>query len=497
MGVIVKATPGYDLGYVWKNQGAQPQRERSAGGYYINAAQAGEPPGRWWGPGAEALGFETGQVVEREPYELVYRQIDPRTGEKMGRSAGNYDQVGGLAGQAEGDRAARYGRAGAGAGAGGGPEDPAGPGLYRYDGLVQQVDQRVPCLHQGERAPGAAGGGGRGHGVLAGREAALPAGRPGGQRGGAGVRAALGRDDPDGVARGQGQRVEQGRFDEALITVTSWLQGTSRDGDPQDHIHNQIARIVETVSDGKHRALDTMVLAKILGAVQAVVATHAECGLTREFGVNWIPRADGKGNEIEGITQAQMDTYSSRTQAIDAALPDAVAAWERKYGRAPNQRELMFIANEVTLATRAHKEEGAIDWDASCAGWSAKWDAELSGDLASVAASVSKLRAHAGNAREEKDAQDTHAEVTQEDLTRATQRALVLVQEKQSTWTRSDLMKQIALVLPVETRHLPPAEAVALLEELTDRAIAGAVEPVRNLEAPEWPPVPGVPASLP
>src|SRR6266496_4191034 len=194
-------------------------------------------------------------------------------------------------------------------------------------------------------------------------------------------------------ARVDGQ--EPGRFEEALITVSSWLQGTSRDGDPQDHIHNQIARIVETVSDGKYRALDTMVLAKILGAVQAVVATHAECSLTQEFGVEWIPRADGKGNEIEGITQEQMDAYSSRTQAIDAALPDAVAAWERKYARTPNQRELMFIANEVTLATRAHKGDGAIDWDASCAGWSAKWDAELSGDLASVAASVSKLRGHA------------------------------------------------------------------------------------------------------
>ena len=92
MAVTVKANKGYDLGYVWKNQGAQPQREKSAGGYYINAAQDGEPPGLWWGPGAEALGFQTGQIVEREPYELVYRQIDPRTGAKMGRSAGNYDK---------------------------------------------------------------------------------------------------------------------------------------------------------------------------------------------------------------------------------------------------------------------------------------------------------------------------------------------------------------------------------------------------------------------
>ena len=56
MAVVVTVAKGYDLGYVWKNQG-QAGAERTIGGYYINAAQAGEPPGRWWGPGAQALGF--------------------------------------------------------------------------------------------------------------------------------------------------------------------------------------------------------------------------------------------------------------------------------------------------------------------------------------------------------------------------------------------------------------------------------------------------------
>ena len=30
------------------------------------------------------------------------------------------------------------------------------------------------------------------------------------------------------------------------MIVSSWLQGTSRDGDPQDHVHNQFARMVQT-----------------------------------------------------------------------------------------------------------------------------------------------------------------------------------------------------------------------------------------------------------
>ena len=45
----------------------------------------------------------------------------------------------------------------------------------------------------------------------------------------------------------------------------------------------------------------------VLGALQAVAATALECELSREFGVAWIPRADGRGNEIRGVTQAQLD----------------------------------------------------------------------------------------------------------------------------------------------------------------------------------------------
>ena len=89
MAAVVTVAKGYDLGYIWKTQG-QASAERTTGGYYINAAQAGEPPGRWWGPGAQALGFTSGQVVERKPYDAVYQQRDPRTGATLGRARGRY-----------------------------------------------------------------------------------------------------------------------------------------------------------------------------------------------------------------------------------------------------------------------------------------------------------------------------------------------------------------------------------------------------------------------
>jgi len=88
LAVVVTIAKGYDLGYIWKTQ--DHAADRTTGGYYLNAAQVGEPPGRWWGPGAQALGLIPGQPVQRQPYDAVYRQTDPRTGAKLGRPRGRY-----------------------------------------------------------------------------------------------------------------------------------------------------------------------------------------------------------------------------------------------------------------------------------------------------------------------------------------------------------------------------------------------------------------------
>ena len=92
-----------------------------------------------------------------------------------------------------------------------------------------------------------------------------------------------------------------------------------------------------------------------LGALQAVAATAVECALTREFGVDWVPRADGRGNEIRGISQAQLDDYSTRTVQVREKERELAQAWERKHGRAPTSRELLHIANAATLQSRKGK----------------------------------------------------------------------------------------------------------------------------------------------
>jgi hypothetical protein len=84
LAVVATLSKGYDLDYIWKHvdRGAT----KDAASYYIQASEnGGEPPGRWWGPGAKALGLEPGQRVEREPYELLFGERQAPDGTPLGR----------------------------------------------------------------------------------------------------------------------------------------------------------------------------------------------------------------------------------------------------------------------------------------------------------------------------------------------------------------------------------------------------------------------------
>jgi hypothetical protein len=483
LAVVVTVAKGVDLGYIWKTQASA---ERIIGGYYINAAQAGEPPGRWWGPGAETLGFISGQVVERLPYDAVYRQIDPRTGSRLGRALGRYvkyaDHLARLTAaepHATAERLIELERQAAQA-----TRQPAA-----YTDVTVSFSKSISVLHASIRENARRvrlAGDERAAAYWAGREEAFQEVL---QRAN---RAALEYlQDWAGVTRTgyHGTRVdgqEAGRFEDAGLIVTSWLQGTSRDGDPQDHIHNQIARITRTTRDGQWRAHDTASLRAVLGALQGIAATSVECELTREFGVAWVPRADGRGNEIAGVTQAQMDAYSTRAVRVREKERELARAWQRRHGRAPTSRELLYIANDATLRSRAGKDGGAIDWDALAA----RWDATLGGQLAGIAPVVSNARGPGKRAPARDGGPEPGDPPSREVQARAVAKALVLVSEKQPAWTRHDLVKQLALVLPTETRRMSPQAARELLVGLAEEALSGRMGGVVCLEAPEWPPLP-------
>jgi hypothetical protein len=59
--VIATTAKGYDLDYAWRAVG----EAYLGAGYSPAAAEGSEPPGTWWRPRAERLGFAQGRRVER------------------------------------------------------------------------------------------------------------------------------------------------------------------------------------------------------------------------------------------------------------------------------------------------------------------------------------------------------------------------------------------------------------------------------------------------
>ena len=106
---------------------------------------------------------------------------------------------------------------------------------------------------------------------------------------------------------------EPGRYESAGLVVTCWLQGTSRDGDPHDHVHNAIARMARTDSDGKWRALDTMALREPGRRGQRASRRRtSRASLSGRWACAWSRVRAGVGPEIQGVTAEQMEAYSSR-----------------------------------------------------------------------------------------------------------------------------------------------------------------------------------------
>ena len=477
MAVVATLSKGYDLEYIWAQVDRGPVK--GAASYYLQASEnGGEPPGRWWGPGALALGLAPGQVVERDVYDLLFGQRKAPDGTPLGRPPGDgrkaadiYALLLAAEPHATTERrrelrldAARQAR----------------QGPLFFD-LTISLSKSISIFHAS-----------LGENVRLAREA----GNAAGERYWSGlvtevdtmvwqaVRAGFGYFQREAGYTRTGSHhkrvdgLETGQWHEADLAVAHWLQHTSRDGDMQLHVHSQIAHVARTGIDGKWRAPDSLGYNEHIGAVAAIVSQHLEEALTGRFGLAWEARDDGHGFEIAGITGEMMRLFSSRRQSITADLRARAARFEQQYGRAPSQRELARLAQASNFATRAAKT-GTLDLAQAHAGWADTLAGSLGVSLDSVAPSVwhdpgtGYTAAHAGGP-----AGPGPVEVSQ-----AAQKAVALAQGEKSTFTRADVIKYLGRVLP--RTGMDPAAAAALLEEVADRALASEFEPVACLDAPE------------
>ena len=478
--VVATLSKGYDLDYIWKQVDRGPAKD--AASYYIQASESGgEPPGRWWGPGARALGFEPGQRVEREPYDLLFGERKAPDGTQLGRppdsgrkAADLYAQL--LAAEphatAERKRELRTEAV---------KKARQSPLFFDLTIVAVQVDLDLPRLPRRERPPGPPGRRPRRRRVLV---------RPGrrGRRHDLAGRArrvrllpARGRATPAPAPTAPG--CTAGR--PASGTRRTWRWRTGCSTPPGTATCSCTSTPRSPTSPGRHRR-------EVAGPGLARATTSTSARSPRSSPSTWKrpsppgsawngpPATTATASRSRASAAQMMRVFSSRRESITADLRGRAARFEQRYGRAPSQRELAQLA-QASNFTHAQRP--------STARWISRrrTRAGRTSSRAPSACAWRRSRRRSGTAQSRRAAARTRgadaAVLTELELARAAQKAVALAQQEKSAWTRADLIKYLGRVLPRTGRD--PAAAAALLEDLADRALASEFEPVTCLEAPE------------
>jgi conjugative relaxase-like TrwC/TraI family protein len=491
---IITISKGHDASYPWKQIGAaepgKPARDAARGtGYYLSPAErGGEPPGIWTGKGVAELGLHRGGPVERKVFEPLYgRHLDPRDplGEtRLGRVPGRYrlaEEIYAAMLAAEPEATAER-RAQLMIEA---KAEVRTPDLY-WDATFS-VSKSISLFHASALANAAAAAkrgdpeaaqaweevaDGIWDAIMEGNAAAL-----------------------DYLQREAGQTRAGyhpgGRWEDAREwVIASFRQHTSRDGDPQLHVHNLILHKVRRETDGAWRALDSMSLYRHRPAASAVATLGMENALTRRFGVRWVPRKDGHGREIADVGQALMDEFSSRRQSIGPLTARLAQAFEAQFGRAPDARALASLRQWANHATRRGKDADLLDLAALVRRWVAQASASEAGALEPLAPTVMRAGAPVPPAAPEDTPAPNEAQpapLSGPGAQRVMQEAVAAVQAAQPTWTEADLIRHLGERLPAQVGAMSADNAAALLPALARQTLAAEAV---MLSAPEWPVVP-------
>ena len=142
------------------------------------------------------------------------------------------------------------------------------------------------------------------------------------------------------------------------LVASLFLHHLSRDGDPQLHVHVAIWNRVQRAdgADDKWRTLDSRSLHNQRLAVAPVADRILETRLSA-LGYAMVPRADGNGAEVGGVSQDVMDLFSSRAVAVTGELDRLARDYEAAHGRPPSRRTLWLLHQQAGQNTRRTKAE--------------------------------------------------------------------------------------------------------------------------------------------
>ena len=151
------------------------------------------------------------------------------------------------------------------------------------------------------------------------------------------------------------------------LVAAAYVEGTSRAGDPQLHVHLLVPSAVQG-TDGRWSRLDARGLYPESRTADAVAHAVLRRELSEALGVAWGPVQQRTGAaEVVGVDLAEVAAASRRSEQIAAYVAEHRGAQEAAKGRPLSAGEMTALRQEACLRTRAAKEVQASE--AVVAGW--------------------------------------------------------------------------------------------------------------------------------
>jgi TrwC relaxase/AAA domain len=275
--------------------------------------------------------------------------------------------------------------------------------------------------------------------------------------------------------------------DGAGLTASLFLHHLSRDGDPQLHVHVAVWNRVQRAdgADDKWRTLDSRSLHNQRLAVAPVADRILETKLSA-LGYVMVPRADGNGAEIGGVSQDVKDLFSSRAVAVTGELDRLAREYEAVHGRPPSRRTLWLLHQQAGQNTRRTKAQarrtiagrtGAAE--PTEAQRLAAWEAQTARREIEALSGVHEQVASFAAAR----AARTRAVLDGAAKRRVARIAVAEVQKQHAVWSMAQLRFEVHRALPVLEGSI---DGPAVVEEVARLAVSGqAGTEVVQITAPD------------
>ena len=258
------------------------------------------------------------------------------------------------------------------------------------------------------------------------------------------------------------------------LAASLFLHHLSRDGDPQLHVHVAIWNRVQRAdgADDKWRTLDSRSLHNQRLAVAPVADRILETKLSA-LGYAMVPRADGNGAEVGGVSQDVMDLFSSRAVAVTGELDRLAREYQAVHGRPPSRRTLWLLHQQAGQNTRRTKAQARR----TIAGQTGTAEPTAAQRLAAWEAQTARREVHALSAVHEQVAafaaeRAGRAPAVLDDAAKRTAARIAVaeVQKLHAVWSMAQLRFEVHRALPVLE---PGTDGEAVVDEVARLAVCG------------------------